>query len=132
MFYKGVLIFNAEFPHLGKWGPTSDCWKVDTFTKSDCLVRFLGWRRHYFTSYFYENKVAQAVTINGVSYCEMITDFLWPEIGDMDLVNMWFQHDSATCHIANEQRLTSELVLQIWQKHFCVSYYQNKGCEKQN
>lgn len=70
--------------------------------------------------------------MNGVRYREMITDFLWPEIGDMDLVNVWFQQDSATCDIANEQSLTSELVLQIWQKHFYVSYYEHKVCEKQN
>ena len=35
-------------------------------------------------------------------YREMITDFLWPEIEDMDLDDMWFQKDGATCHTANE------------------------------
>ena len=35
-------------------------------------------------------------------YREMITDFLWPEIEYMDLDNMWFLQDGATCHTANE------------------------------
>lgn len=52
--------------------------------------------------YFFENEVGQAVTVNGVRYREMITDFLWPEIEDMDLDDMWFQQDGATCHTANE------------------------------
>lgn len=52
--------------------------------------------------YFFENEVGQAVTVNGVRYRKMITDFLWPEIEDMDLDDMWFQQDGATCHTANE------------------------------
>lgn len=31
----------------------------------------------------------------------MITDFLWPRLDDMDLTNMWFQQDGATCHTSN-------------------------------
>ncbi|KAG8297997.1 hypothetical protein J6590_108292 [Homalodisca vitripennis] len=52
--------------------------------------------------YFFENEVSQAVTVNGVRYREMITDYLWPEIEDRDLDNMWFQEDGATCHTSNE------------------------------
>ena len=40
--------------------------------------------------------------MNGVRYREMITDFLWPEIEDMDLDDMWFQQDGTTCHTAIE------------------------------
>jgi len=40
--------------------------------------------------------------VNGVRYREMITNFLWPELEDMDVDDMWFQQDGATCHTANE------------------------------
>ena len=39
--------------------------------------------------------------MNGVRYREMITNFLWPELEDLDVDDMWFQQDGATCHIAN-------------------------------
>ena len=51
--------------------------------------------------YFFENDDVRAVTINGNRYQEMITDFFWHELENMDLVNMWFQQDGATCHTAN-------------------------------
>lgn len=52
--------------------------------------------------YFFQNEAGQAVTVNGVRYREMITNFLWPELEDMDVDDMWFQQDGATCHTANE------------------------------
>lgn len=32
----------------------------------------------------------------------MINNFLWPQTTDIDLRNMWFQQDGATCHTARE------------------------------
>lgn len=52
--------------------------------------------------YFFENEAGQAVTVTGVRYREMITTFLWPELDDMNVDDMWFQQDGATCHTANE------------------------------
>lgn len=52
--------------------------------------------------YFFENAAGNVVTVNGVRYRNMITNFLWPELHDMDLENMWFQQDGATCHTGNE------------------------------
>ncbi|XP_075149032.1 uncharacterized protein LOC142222665 isoform X2 [Haematobia irritans] len=51
--------------------------------------------------YFFQNEAGQAVTVNGVRYREMITNFLGPELEDMDVDDMWFQQDGATCHTAN-------------------------------
>jgi hypothetical protein len=48
-----------------------------------------------------------AVTLNGLRYRNMITEFLWPQLGGMDMENMWFQQDGATCHSARE---TAELL----------------------
>jgi hypothetical protein len=57
--------------------------------------------------YFFENEAGNAVTVNGVRYCNMITEFLWPQLDGMDMEDMWFQQDGASCHIARE---TTELL----------------------
>lgn len=33
---------------------------------------------------------------------EMLTDFFWGELVDIDLEDVWFQQDAATCHTARE------------------------------
>lgn len=40
--------------------------------------------------------------MNGLRYREMINDFLWPELDGIDLDNVYFQQDGATCHTSNE------------------------------
>ena len=52
--------------------------------------------------YFFENDAGNAVTVNGVRYRNMITEFLWPQLDGMDMEGMWFQQDGATCHTACE------------------------------
>lgn len=39
--------------------------------------------------------------MNGERYRSMLTDFLWPQLDEIDLENMWFQQDGATPHFAN-------------------------------
>jgi hypothetical protein len=57
--------------------------------------------------YFFKNEAGNAVTVNGVRYHNMIMEFLWPQLDSMDMEDMWFQQDSATCHTARE---TTELL----------------------
>lgn len=52
--------------------------------------------------YFFENAGGEAVTVNGNRYRAMITEFLWPELSNIGLKNMWFQQDGATPHFANQ------------------------------
>lgn len=52
--------------------------------------------------YFFEDEDEAAVTVNGERYREMIRIFLWPRVDDMNLENMWFQQDGATCHTARD------------------------------
>lgn len=52
--------------------------------------------------YFFENEEGVAVTVNGDRYRAMLRTFLWPTVRAMNLGNMWFQQDGATCHTANE------------------------------
>ena len=44
--------------------------------------------------YFFENEAGNAVTVNGVCYCNMIMGFLWPQLDSMDMEEMWFQQDT--------------------------------------
>ena len=57
--------------------------------------------------YFLENEARNAVTVNGVSYRNKITEFLWPKLDDIEMEVMWFQQDGATCYTARE---TTELL----------------------
>lgn len=52
--------------------------------------------------YFFEDEAEIAVTVNGIRYRSTITKFLWPQLNDMDMDNMWFQQYGATCHTAHE------------------------------
>lgn len=50
--------------------------------------------------YFFRNEAGNTVTVNGERYRSMITNFLWPKLEEVDLDNIWFQQDGATCHTA--------------------------------
>lgn len=52
--------------------------------------------------YFFENEDGDSVTVNGVRYRDMLTNFLWPLLDDLDLEQLWFQQDGATCHTSRE------------------------------
>ena len=60
-------------------------------------MRILG-RRFIIGPYFFENDADQAATVNGVRYRDMITQFFLPKLDDINVANMWFQQDDATCH----------------------------------
>lgn len=52
--------------------------------------------------FFIEDEAGDAVTVNGIRYRDMIRNFLWPALNEMDTANMWFQQDGATCHTSRE------------------------------
>ena len=52
--------------------------------------------------YFFENEAGQAATVNGARYRDTITQFFLPKLDDIDVADMWFQQDDATCHTADE------------------------------
>jgi len=64
--------------------------------------------------YFFENDAGNAVTVNGVRYCNMMAEFLWPQLDGMDMEGMWFQQDGAICHTACE---TMELLREKFPDH---------------
>ena len=41
--------------------------------------------------YFFENEARAAVSVNGLRYRTMINDFLWPELEDMNVDDVYLQ-----------------------------------------
>jgi len=73
------------------------------YTSSKCIPRKSLFDADFglaeFGSYFFQNEAGVIITVNGERYRSMISNFLWPNMDDIDIDNMWFQQDGATCHI---------------------------------
>ena len=65
------------------------------------------WHGGIIGPYFFRNEAGVRVTVNGDRYRTMLTEFLWPELDNIDISEMWFQQDGATCHTS---RATMELL----------------------
>ena len=52
--------------------------------------------------YFFENEAGAAVSVNGLRYRTMINEFLWPELEDMDVDDVYFKQDGVTRHTSDE------------------------------
>ena len=51
--------------------------------------------------YFFGDDQDRHITANGNRYSSMITEYVWPQLDDMDLENMCLQQGGATSHTAN-------------------------------
>ena len=51
--------------------------------------------------YFFEDEGGATVTVNGDTYRTMKTNFLVPTLDGIDVDNVWFQQDGATCHTSH-------------------------------
>ena len=100
IFTSMVLLIAKIVIFVGFGKPTCDYQKTNAPTMCHCLVRILD-RKHH-RPYFFENEAGQTATVNGARYRNMITQFFLPKLDDIDVANMWFQQDNATCYIANE------------------------------
>ena len=61
--------------------------------------------------YFFVDENDRHVTVNGERYRCMMEDYLWPELDELDIKDMWFQHGGATSHTA---RVTIDLLKGIF------------------
>lgn len=52
--------------------------------------------------YFFKNDEGDTVTVNSERYNQMLTNYFWPAIEDMNLEHMWFQQDGTTCHTTRQ------------------------------
>ena len=51
---------------------------------------------------FFLNEAGVAVSVNRLRYRTMINEFSWPELEDIDVDEVHFQKDGATCHTSGE------------------------------
>lgn len=51
--------------------------------------------------YFFKNVVGRAITVNRERYLDMLTEFFFPEIDEIDADDIYFQQERATCHTAD-------------------------------
>ena len=65
--------------------------------------------------YFFKDAANRNVTVNGERYREMISNFFLPKMQELDLHDMCFQQDGATCHTA---RITMDLLRGEFGEHF--------------
>ncbi|CAH1994639.1 unnamed protein product [Acanthoscelides obtectus] len=59
------------------------------------------WSKGIIGRYFFENATGDAVTVNSERYRVMIEDYFLPQLEGMDMDNVYFQQDGATCHTTN-------------------------------
>ena len=52
--------------------------------------------------FFFLNEAGAAVSVNGLRYRTTINKFLWIELEDMDVGDVYFRQDGATCHTSEE------------------------------
>ena len=119
----------TKLSHLGHSRPARIHWKAD----------WCGfWSKGIIEPFFFENEQGEAVTINGGCYRAILNEFLFTKIEEEDIGNIWFQHDSVTCHIAEatfdvvcpvfDDRIISRRAVVVWPPWGTVkdNWYANK------
>ena len=64
---------------------------------------------------YFQDAANRNVTVNGERFREIISNFFLPKMQELDLHEMWFQQDGATCHTA---RVTLHLLRGEFSQHF--------------
>ena len=56
--------------------------------------------------YFFVDENDRHVAVNGERYRAMLEDYLWAELDELDINDMWFQQDGATSKRARGGHMT--------------------------
>ena len=56
------------------------------------------WAKGTIGPYFFENEAGAAVSVNELRYLIMINEFLWPELEDMEVDDVYFQQFPGLVH----------------------------------
>ncbi|GFV20180.1 transposase [Trichonephila clavipes] len=83
------------------WSEANPQVYVETLLHPEKLTVWCAlWAGGIIGPYFFKNDEGHNVTVNGVRYSAMITNFFIPELNNHDVQELWFQQDGATCHTA--------------------------------
>ena len=77
------------------------------------------WSKGIIEPFFFENEQQEAVTVNGDRYQAMLNKFLFTQIEEEDIGNIWFQQDGATCHTVES---TLDVLLPVFEDHIIMSF----------
>lgn len=56
------------------------------------------WSKGIIGPYFFEDEAGNTVTVDSQRYYAMIEDYFLPQLEGMDMHDVFFQQDGATCH----------------------------------
>lgn len=85
------------------WGSENPKATISVPIHSERVTVWCGfWGKGVIGSYFFENEAGKTVTVNGERYRSMLTNFLWSQIKNLNLNDVYFQQDGATCHTSHE------------------------------
>ena len=62
------------------------------------MVKFTNQQRLGIIKKNFVDENDRYVTVNGERYRALLEDYLWPELDELDINDMWFQQDVATSH----------------------------------
>lgn len=111
-FLKKIIFSDEAHFHLNGyvnkqncriWGDENPKETIEKAMYPERVTAWCGlWAGGVIGPYFFENEYGKTCTVNGERYRTMLSDFLWQHLTDMDLNDMWFQQDGATCHTAKQ------------------------------
>ena len=114
-----MVVYTLE-QRLGKWACDSFWSYVWVYKPANCHIYctenlqayikkrlhpkrvtiWCGFRSRGIIEFFFlrENEQGETVTVNGDRYRATLYEFLFTNIGEDDIGNIWFQHYGVTCH----------------------------------
>lgn len=111
-FFKKIILSDEAHFHLSGyvnkqncriWGSENPTEMVEQPLHPQRVTVWCGfWAGGVIGPYFFENEAGATVSVNGVRYREMLTNFFWPEVDALDADDLYFQQDGATCHTSGE------------------------------
>lgn len=111
-FHKKIIFSDEAHFHLSGFVNKQNCriWGLDNPQEMQeqqmhplRVTVWCGfWSGGVIGPYFFEDDEGNAVTVTGERYRRMITEFLWPQLVNINTQEIWFQQDGATSHTARD------------------------------
>ena len=132
-FWQKKIIFSGEahlIANCSIWGTENPHIYIEKPTHPKGVIVWCGIRsRGIIVPLFFEHEQGEVVTVNGESYRAMLNEFLFTNIEEEIIGNIWFQQNSATCHLAEgtldilrpvfEDRIISSRADIVWPPRSC-------------
>ena len=105
-FWSWQVCKQAKMSRLGHRKPARLPEKVGDSKRITVCCGF--WSKGIIGPFFFKNKQGKAITVNGDCFRPMLNEFLYTNIEEGDIGNIWFQEDGTTCHTLDVLRLAFE------------------------